>query len=166
MDACFTQDTLHMERKTGATDARFKNHVARSKAKFGYEKTRILASNGLGSTHHASAQFRKPRRHTEDLFLPDGDATTNGDFVENLEGIENAKTLDFLLFILQFNDVGFAVIFNQHGPFRRSHNEAHKVVGVKVRLEATNVGLEPLSGHSATDIEACVSYTFQCVLIT
>ena len=117
MDAVFSEDTLDVQRKSTASNPRFKHRIVGAETEFGQEKTSVLTPNGLGSSNHAFAQFRKTNRHPLQFLLPDNDGLADGDGMKCLVRIKHAEALDLLLLVDQFNNVGFPVFLNEDGPF-------------------------------------------------
>ena len=129
------EDTLNVHREATASNAGFQDAVARTEAEFGDEKARIFAADGLGTARHAATQLREAGRDALEFLLSDFHALADGDIGQCLMRIEDAQSFDFDLLVNQFNDVGFAVLLDQDGPITGSHNEAHRVVDVKFRME-------------------------------
>ena len=124
---------MDVERKTSASNARFKHGVVGSQPESCDEKSCVFAPDGLGSAHHAFAQLRQAGRQAKELFLPNHHSTTNRHLAEGLQWIKNAQALDFLLPIDEFHGVIFAVFIDQNSPFLGGHERSYEALDVKVR---------------------------------
>ena len=116
VNALVAKHTSDVEGQTRTSDTGFEDGIARSQTEAGEEEPRVLASDGLCSSHHAPSELRNPWSEPLQFFLPDHHVLTNVDFAEDFCCIEDTKTFDLLRLIQNGNDVGFPVAFAKNCP--------------------------------------------------